>query len=323
MPNRFIRNTVILVKTEATYALDPTPSGAANAMLVSNLSINPLNAQNVSRDLVRGFMGGSEQLVGNRFVECGFDIELVGSGTAGTAPAWGPALLACGFAETLTGVVRVDYTPVSASFSSATIYYHDDGLLHRVAGARGTVTFKLGAGGRPVMTFAMKGLYSTPSAAANAVPTLTAFKTPLVVNEANTADLTFGGTHTLAIAPAITGGTPFPSMGLEVMANNTVEYVPLLGGESVEITNRDASCTFQLDLSAAEEATFMASVEAATLTSMGLIHGTTAGSKTLMWLPTVQRISPTKQEQSGKRMVGFEGRVVPSAGNDEMRIVLF
>ena len=35
---RFIRNTVILAKTEVTYGLDPTPSGAANALLVSNLS---------------------------------------------------------------------------------------------------------------------------------------------------------------------------------------------------------------------------------------------------------------------------------------------
>jgi hypothetical protein len=62
---RFIRNTVILVKTEVTPGVDPTPTGLANAMMVSNLTINPLNAQNVARGLVRGFMGGDEHLVGS------------------------------------------------------------------------------------------------------------------------------------------------------------------------------------------------------------------------------------------------------------------
>lgn len=320
---RFKRNTIILAKTEVTYGTDPVPTGAANAMLASNLSINPLNAQNVNRDLERGFMGGSEQLVGNRFVECGFDIECVGSGTAGTAPAWGPVLKACGFAETLTGVVRVDYTPVSAAFDSVTIYWYDDGLLHKLTGARGSVQFKMSAGGRPMLSFSFKGLYNAPTAAANAVPTTTAFKTPLVVTEANTADLMFGGTHTLAIAPAITGGTASPSLGIDLNVNNSVDYIPLLGGESVEITNRDPSCSAQLDLTAAQEATFFTDVAANTLTSIGLVHGTVAGYKSLLWLPFVQRVSPAKQDQSGKRMVAFDGRVVPSVGNDEIRLVLF
>jgi hypothetical protein len=321
--SRFIRNTVVLFKTEVTYGLDPVPTGLANALLVSNLSYNPLNAQNVGRDLVRGFLGGSEQLVGNKFHECSFDIELVNGGTAGTAPAYGPVLQACGMAETVTAAVRVDYTPISTAFASGTIYWYDDGLLHKLTGARGSVAFKMNAGGRPVMSFSFKGLYNTPTVAANATPTLTAFKTPQVVNEANSSDLTFGGTHTLAIAPAITAGTPYPSLGIEVDLGNTVEYVPLLGGESVELTQRDASCKFQLDLTPAQEVTFLADVSAAALTTVGFVHGTSAGFKSLLWMPFVQKINPSKQDQSGKRMLGYDGRVVPSVGNDEFRLVLF
>ncbi|HEX2545659.1 MAG TPA: phage tail tube protein [Ramlibacter sp.] len=323
MATRYIRNTVVLLKDEVTYGLDPTPTGAANAMLVSGLSITPLNAQNVPRELVFGYMGGFQHLVGNRFVECGFDIELVGSGTAGTAPAWGPALKACGFSETVTATTRVDYVPVSTGFGSCTIYWYDDGLLHKLTGARGNVSFRLGAGGRPTMSFTFRGLYNAPTAASNATPTITAFKVPEVVAEANTADLTLGATHTLAIAPALTAGTTYPSLGLEFSPNNTVEHIPLLGGESVDITGRDASCSFQLDLTAAQEVTLMASVAAATLTSVGLVHGSTAGFKSLVFLPYVQPINPRKSEVSGKRMVSFDGRVTPSAGNDEMRIVTF
>lgn len=320
--SRFIRNTVILALVESEYGTDPVPTGA-NAMLVSNLSINPLNAQNVGRDLVRGYMGGSEQLVGNRFVECGFDVELVGGGTAGTRPAWGDLMLACGWAETASVGTRVDYLPVSSGFQSATIYWYDDGLLHKVTGARGTVGFKLNAGGRPVMSYSFKGLYNAPTAVSNATPTLTGFKAPIAVSEPNTADLTFGGTHSGTGAPAITGGTAYPSQGIEFTQGNTVDHIPLLGGESIEITAREATCSFQLDLTAAQEVTFMANVASNTASSIGLIHGTTAGYKSLLWLPSVQQINPAKQDVSGKRMVGFTGRVLPVSGNDEARLVLF
>lgn len=321
--SRFIRNTVILAKIETTYGTDPTPAGATDAMLVKNVVPDPLNAQNVPRDVITGYMGGFQQLVGNRHAEISFDVELVGGGTAGTAPKWGPLLRACAFAETITASIRVDYTPISSAFESVTIYYYDDGLLHKITGARGNVTFKMGTGGIPTMSFSFKGLYNTPTAAANASPTLTGFKVPQVINEANSGDLTFGATHATATAPALVGGTPYPSMGIQFTPNNTVEHVPLQGGESVEITARDASCSFQLDLTAAQEASFMADVEAATLTSIGLSHGTVAGNKVLAFLPTVQKITPKKQDSSGKRLLGFDGRLVPGSGNDEMRIALF
>jgi hypothetical protein len=318
---RYLRNFVLLAKTEGTYGTDPTPTGAANAILCSKPQITPLSAQNVNRDILRGFMGGSEQLVGSRFVECSFGVELVGSGTAGTAPAWGPLLLACGFAEAVTAVTRVDYTLVSTGFNSVTFYWYDDGVLHKITGARGDVKFGMTSGGIPMMSFSFKGLYSTPTAAANATPTLTAFKTPLVVTEANSADLTLGCTHSTSGAPALAGGTVYPSMGLDWSPNNRVDYVPLLGGQSVEIGDRDASCSFELELAAAQEVTLMGNVDSATLTSVGLVHGTTAGYKSLVFLPFVQLVSPNLSEQAGKRMVRFDGRVVPSAGNDEMRVV--
>lgn len=320
---RFIRNTVILAKAESGYGTDAAPTGT-NAMLVSNLSINPLNAQNVDRSIISGYMGNFEQLVGNRFVECGFDIELVGGGTAGTAPAWDCMMLASGWASAAQAAIRVDYTPVSSSFGSNSIYWYDDGLLHKALGWRGDVTIKMNAGERPVLSFMGKALYTAPTTASNPTPTLTGFKVPLVVTEANTADLTFGGTHaTGTAAPSITGGTPYPSLGIEYAHGNAVDHVPLLGGETVEITNRSPSCNLRLDLTATQEASFMTNVASAALSSIGLVHGSTAGYKSLLWLPYVQLVNPTKQELSGKRMVGFTGRVTPSAGNDEARLVLF
>lgn len=321
MANRLIRNTAILLKQEVTYALDPVPTGAANALLVSNLSITPFNAQNVDRDNIRPFLGGSEQLVGSRYVQCGFDLELSGSGTVATAPAWGPALLACGFAETLTATFRADYTPVSTAFKSATIYWHDDGLLHKATGCRGNVVFKLGINQRPVMSFSFTGLYNTPTVVGNPTVTLTGFKTPQVIIDANTGDIIMGGTHAVGTAPAITAGTPYPSQGIEIDMGNKVDFNALLGGETVDMSQRSVTAKVMFDLSAADEATAYAAVESNTLTSVGLQHGTVANQKMLFWLPSVQRINPTKGEANGKRLVGFDLRAVPVTGDDEIRIV--
>lgn len=317
---RYTRNTVILAKAEVTYGTDPTPAGATDSLLCSRPEIRPLVAQNVPRDLNLGFLGAAEHLPGSCYAEVTFDVELAGSGTAGTAPPFAPLLLACGLAETVTAVTRVDYTPVSSSFGSVTFYWYRDGLRQKLQGARGNVTFKMTAGGIPVMSFTFKGLYSAAAAVSNAPVVYTAFQDPLVVSEANTGDLTLGGTHTTSTTPAITGGTAYPSQGIEVMLNNTVEHVPLLGGESIELTQREPSCTFTVEKTVAQEVTAMSAVLAASTTTIGLLHGTTAGNKVMMWLPAVQRINPSPRNVAGKDMLAFEGRLVPTSGNDEFRV---
>ena len=321
MPNRLIRNTAILLKVEGTYAIDPTPTGAANAMLVSNLSINPMNSQNVDRDLIRPFLGGSEQLLGTRYVEMGFDIEMAGSGTVATAPDWAPALLACGFAELLTAVVRADYLPVSTANNSATIYWYDDGVFHKATGCRGTVAIKLNVGERPVLSFKFTGLYSTPTAAGSPAVTLSRFRTPQVVTDVNTQDVTFGATHALATAPLLVAGTLYPSQGIELDIGNSVSFNALLGGETVDLTQRDVTGKVTFDLTAAQEVALIASAEAGTLQTVGISHGTVANNKVLLWMPAVQLVNPAKAEVNGKRLVSFDLRALPVAGNDEFRLV--
>jgi len=315
---RYARNAAILAKIETTYGTDSVPTGAANAMLISNLSINPLNANNVSRDLINTYFGGSEELVGTAFVEAAFDIEVAGSGAAGTAPAWGALLRACGFAEAITASQRVDYTPVTNSLESVTIYYHDDGVLHKLLGARGTFELKMGVGERPVFSFKFQGLDGGISAVANPALTLTSFKTPLVVNDANTGDITIGCTYA---AGALSGGTTYTSRGLMVNMGNAINYTPLLGGETIDLTNRDVTGHIDLDLTAANEVTFMSTVKANTKQSIGIVHGSTAGYKVLVHAPAAQLINPSKQDINGRRLVGYDLRLIPSSGNDELRIV--
>lgn len=321
MPTRYLRNTAILAKTESTYGVDPTPTEGANALLVSNVSINPLNASNVDRDLVLPYMGGSEQLVGTAYMEIGFDVEIAGAGAAGSAPAYGPLLLACGFAETLTASVRAEYNLVTPVSGSVTIWYFSDGAKHVAKGCRGNFSVKMGAGVRPVFSFRFLGIDGGVTAATPSALTLTAWKTPLVITDPNTGDVTLGATYTAA-TPTLTGGTGYPSQGIDLDLGNAVAHTPLLGGETVDVSQRAVTGRVSLDLTAAQEVTFMTNVKTNVLSSLGIMHGTTAGYKVLLFMPSVQLINPTKEDVNGKLMCGYDVRALPSAGNDELKIVV-
>lgn len=323
---RYARDTVLLAKIESAYGTDSAPTGAANAILVSKPKLTPLQANNVDRDLVRPYFGGSEQLVGSRYVQAEFTVELAGSGTAGTPPAFGPLLRACALAETIIAATRVDYTPITNNQESVTLGWYDAGVLHKLTGARSNAKFSMGSGGRPEVAFTMQGLFSTPSAATPSGVSFASFLTPLVVTDASSGDIVLGGTVSPTGAPAITGGTTYPSLGLEVDLGNQVQFVELLGGSSVDITQRVVQGSVKLELTAAQEVSFYTTVLNASLQAMSIQHGLTAGNKVLIHQPSMQLYEPSKEEFNGRRLIGFNTRGVPTpggSGNDEFRLVFF
>lgn len=315
---RSTRNTAILAKIEATQGTDAVPTGAANAILVSDASFN-ITYNNVDRSLIRGCYGGSEQLAGTRFVDMSFSVEVSGSGAAGTAPAWGALLQACGFAEAVTPGARVDYTPISTGQKSLTIYYSDDGVLHKALGCMGSVQISMGEGERPLLRFTFSGIDGGTTAAANPALTLTAWKAPLVITDANTGDIKLGGTYS---AGAISGGTTYPSRGLNLDVGNQVAKIALLGGQAIDLTDRSMTGSVQLELTAAQEVSFYADVNANTLTSLSFEHGTAAGAKVLFHAPNVQRTNPRHVDYEGRIHHTFDLRLLPTTGNDDLRIVV-
>ena len=319
-----IRKTVILAKLETAYGTDPTPAAATDALIVSNQSIKPLVAQNVERNIVTGNLGQAEQLVGTNYVEATFDVEIAGSGTPTTAPAWGKLLRACGFAETVQ-TASVDYTPISdisgVASTSVTIYYYLAGRLYKLLGARGTFSMEMGVGERPVFRFRFIGRNGGLTAAAVPTPTLTMWRTPLVVTDSNTADLLLGAVTYTAATGIVSGGTAFTSKGLQVDIANNVVFQPLIGGETVEIVARNVAGKISRDLSAAQAVSDMTDILANTTTGLGFTHGTTAGNIVVVHAPKVQRINPDIENLNESALDTADLRFTPSSGNDEIRIV--
>ena len=189
------RKKFLLAKIEATYGTDPSPVAGTNAIQVTNLEVTPIESDNVQAASYQGFIGNSTRgtLVANKRVSVTFEVELGGSGTAGTAPAFGPLLQAAGMSEVVVSSTSVTYAGVSSSFSSATLYCFYDGTRHKITGARGTVTFNMTAGQFPTASFQFIGIYNAPDGTAASTFTVANQAAALEVNDTNVTTCTFHG----------------------------------------------------------------------------------------------------------------------------------
>lgn len=302
------RKRTLLAKIETTYGVDAAPTDAANAILVSNLTITPIESEYVDRDLIRTYLGASEQLPAAVHAQVEFDCEIAGSGAAGTAPAWGPLLRACGFSETVTATVKVEYKPVSGAFESITIYVNVDGVLHKLLGARGTVSLALNARERPLFRFRFLGLFVAVADAAAPTPTYTPWQRPLPVNKTNTPTLSLHGLATAVMSE------------LAIDAGVTPVFTSLVGAERVDITDRQMTGSITLEAVSVATKDWWSAVRNATLGAFQLVHGTAAGNKVRLDAPAVQLTTPRYADLDGVAMLSMAMRLLPSAGNDELTI---
>ncbi len=127
---------VVLAKLETIYGVDPTPTGAANAIEIKNVVFNPMEGSSETRDFERAYLGGQSEIPTGLYSKITGEVELVGSGTAGTAPAWSPIMRALGMAEVIVAATSVTYNPISSGMDSATVYFWIGGTRHIMRGWR-------------------------------------------------------------------------------------------------------------------------------------------------------------------------------------------
>ncbi|MEA3225245.1 MAG: hypothetical protein U9Q07_04780 [Planctomycetota bacterium] len=158
------RRGMVAIKAEATEGTAIALTATEATMKVENPSLSTdlpfFSRAAVIRSSFSKFSGISG---GPRTQEISFDVLVAGSGTKDTAPSWGPALIACGFAETVTGSTSVAYNTASSSLGSATVALYVDGKIYKIHGARGNVRFSFNAGEPNRMSFTFKGVYNPPT----------------------------------------------------------------------------------------------------------------------------------------------------------------
>ena len=378
------RKSLILAKSESTYGTDISPAGT-DAVLVRSLEVTPIEADTVSRELIRPYLGNSQQLLASAHVEITFEVEFAGSGTAATAPRFSSLLKACGMAETITasaitgtaqagsagsitlaaaasatdgvyvgmiisitsgtgsgssGVIsnyngttkvatvkaitaaftpgasslysiaaNVGYRPVSSSFSSATIYYNNDGILHKITGARGTFTITGSVGEIPVIEFTMIGIYNAPTDTAAPTATYSNQADPLIFKADNTSAFTVYGYAGCLMEFSFD------------IANETL-YRELVGcTKEVIITTRAAEGELKIEAPTIAQYDFFTAALATTTGVVTLMQGTTAGNRVTVVLPSISLSNPAYEDEDGIQMLGLPYVAIPTTiGNDEISL---
>ena len=302
------RKRLILAKTETTYGTNSSPAGT-DAVLVRNLEITPLEADVVSRDLIRPYLGNSDALLANPRVRITCEVELAGSGTAGTAPRYGALLLACGTSATTVASTSVTYAPVSSSFSSCTIAYNVDGVQHLLTGCRGTFSMNCQLGQIPTIQFEMTGVYNTPTDTAQPAVTYASQATPLIFRDGNTSAFSFMGYSGCL-------------MSVDFNLANNIVYRELIGcTKEVLITDRQPAGTVVIEAPTIAAKNYFTDALASSTGSLSFLHGTTAGNRVTFTASQSDVTQPSYSDSDGVQMLNIPYVALPTtAGNNEFSL---
>lgn len=303
-----LKKTQIYAGLELTYNTAVVLTGA-DAILTKGAQIRPLEGSPIERELDGGTFGNDGAIHPGTYVVVEFDVELAGSGTAGTAPAWGKLMRGCQMAEVVDAGTDVVYSPASSGTDSLTMYFELDGQRHALTGARGTFTIALNSQQIPYLHFVFTGLFVTPQTVAPLVRDVSAFQRPRPVSFAHTPTFSLHGVT-----------APYNQFSYDHA--NQVEYFNNPGEEMVEIVNRKPAGQISLQAPAISTKDYFTACRDDTLGALSMVHGITAGNIVTLAAPRVQLLSPSYGDDRGRATISANLSFVRDVGDDEMSITL-
>lgn len=302
------RNKIVLAKLEGSYGVDAAPTGAADGILAVEVSLTPMEGEDISRDLDLPYFGNQATVAATLHAKLKFKVELAGSGTAGTPPGYDALLRACAMAQTVNPGVSVVYNPITENPESITLYIWIDNTLYKLPGTRGTVSFSVSAQKIPYAEFDFTGLFAPVTETARDLPDLNAYQTPKIGSTLNTPVFTMDG-NTLVLREFV------------MDVGNNVEGRFLIGAENIIITER--STTIKATIEAVPITTLnpYELAQNATPLVIALTHGINAGNIVTFNVPVAQMARPEGLENS-QNIVEWPLMLnaLPQSGNDEFTL---
>lgn len=288
-----------LFKIETVYGTDSVPTGAANAVLLKNATINPLEGEAVPREIIRAGLGTMLGWYVGRHVSLSARVDLAGAGAAGTVPAYGPLLRTCGLAETVSAGVSVTYTPVHLGFESASSYINQESARHIATGMRGNGKVIFQKRRPPEIEYTGRALWTSDTSVAMPALTTTAWKDPLPSTKANTPTFTVDG---LSV-----GGSRF-----ELDLGMDVGFRDLLNKEEIIVRDRKPKITMLIEETPIATKNFFAMVGGAAV-PLAYVHGVGTGNIIDIAVPKIQITGCQRQEEETETMLSITADVILDA----------
>lgn len=302
-----INREIITAKVEGTYNTDAVPA-ATDAVLVEEPSWSNEGLRINERNPVKPTFGREQSVYGGHLRTVTFSAEIKGSGAAGTAPEVGVLLRGCGLGETVVASTSVTYAPVSTGIESITIYYYADGLLRKLTGARGSVSFTLEAGARVMGSFTFTGHDAGTTDTALVSPTYDSTLPPVVVS----APFTFGG------------DSPIISSLEFDLANNVSMPADLSASDGygeIRITQRRPTGSIDPEAVAVATKNWEAILTASTQSALDTgVIGSTAGNRIRVTMPSVGVVDLSPGDKEMVRIYDTTIEINESTGDDEVSI---
>jgi len=295
-----------MIKAESTYGTSSSPTGT-EAILVLNPKLTPLDAKVLEREIIDPAFGRvRSRVMTERKLGLQFGVEVAGSGTAGTAPKYGPLLRACGLSETIVASTSVTYAPVTPATDSVTTYHNWDGNSHVGTGARGTLGLTLATGEIPKWDFTMTGIYNSPTDVAFPTPTYTNQAAPVAANFTNTTSVSIASLSACMAEFSLTLG-------------NDIQFFEHMGcTPQVRIQNRmvEGSITIERPDSLSTK-DFYALALAGTTGAISFTHGATAGNRLAVSIPTANFGAPEPADLRGTAGLKIPFVALHTAGSSD------
>jgi len=299
--------TALFAAVESTYG---TPATLTQAILCKVTGFAPYDANMKELDYQQSKYGSQKSIIMSAWARIDVEIDMTGSGTAGTKPLYEMLLRACGLSviegstpdDTVIGLATTGH-------ASATIGYYMDGMLFTMAGCRGNATIGLSPEGFPVFNLTIWGVPVNPQDVTTPDMDFSGYLEPVPINDGTTTFSLFGYSAVLQ------------SLSLDVGFEINRRDKP--NDKGVYLRNRKSKGSVTIDLPLVAQKDFFGLIRSHGTGALSAVIGATAGNINTISAPKVQLLgSPSITETDNYVQIGMQLALLPNsdAGDDDLVI---
>lgn len=307
------RRMVLAVKIEAVEGTPETLAGADANLLAYNVSFEP-SVDQFERSPIAADFSNYGPITGKRSARVRFKAELKGSGTAGTAPAIGKLLKACGASETIVALTSATYAPLTVAVPTVTIGLYSlpesgNNIKEFISGAQGTWKFSAKVGEPVMLEFDFLGCYEPTVDIATITPTGLETIKPIALLATSFTAHSFAN-HKISTLTMDAGN----ELQLREDINEASGYF------STYIARRKPVFSFDPEKELVATHDYYGKMLSNAEASLSLALTGSAGNITTISAPKSQYVQVKPGARNGLQIFQIDGQLNRNAGNDEWSI---